>query len=370
MDYKKHLYVAILCGGGGTRVWPLSVKKHPKQFLNFYNDFTLYQEAFKKAKKLTSVDKILVITNKRYVNTVKEQTPEVVSQNIIAEPQKKNTAMAMGVAAAYAQYLDPEAILVNLYSDHVIADQQLFVQTMQSAAETAFKQDRLVTVGIVPTYPHPGFGYIKLGEKTGKVADLQVYKVQRFVEKPDVKTAKRYLATKKYLWNAGIYVWQAKKLLSEFKKLAPETAQHIFNLQRVFNKPQYNRVLEESYNSVCDDPIDIAISEKTKELSVLPGKFQWNDVGSWEVIYSLGDKDKHNNVIVHSQQAEEKHPVIFEDCENNFVYSNKQVIGVLGVKNLVIVDTGEGLLIVDKNRSTEIKKIIAKLKNNSQDKYL
>jgi mannose-1-phosphate guanylyltransferase len=360
--YLEHLYVVILCGGGGTRVWPLSITKKPKQFLNFYSNKTLYQETLERAKKLVSVDKIIIVTNKIYEEEIAKQSPDISKENIIAEPIKKNTAMAMGVAAAFIKKRDKDAIIVNLASDHVVSDLDIYFKTLHAAASVAYNDRKLVAVGIEPTYPHPGFGYIRIGSKIKDVDGLELSEVAGFREKPDVKTAEEYLKSGSYLWNANFYTWRADDILAAFDKLSPEIAQHIHKLEAAFGTNNEKETFIQEYELTPEEPIDTAISEKASNLVVLPGRFRWNDIGSWEVVYELGDKDTNGNVIVRNHEHGSDTPVILSDSRNNLVYCNSQPMGVVGLSDVVIVDTGVGILVCNRKKSNEVKKIVEELK--------
>ncbi|MGI5828454.1 MAG: mannose-1-phosphate guanylyltransferase [Patescibacteria group bacterium] len=369
-SYLDHLYVVILCGGGGTRVWPLSVTKKPKQFLNFYSDKTLYQETLERAKKLTSLERIIVVTNRIYTKEIAVQSPEIPKANVIAEPQKKNTAMAMGAAAAFIKKIDPDAVVVNLASDHVVSDMDIYLKTLKTAAKVAYEEKKLVAIGIEPTYPHPGFGYIRIGEKIRDIEGLELSAVAGFREKPDVKTAEQYLKSGSYLWNANFYTWRVDAILDAFDCFSPTIARHIHNLEKAFGSDTEEKVMEEEYRLVPEEPIDTAISEKADNLVVLPGKFRWNDIGSWEVVYDLGEKDNNGNVVVKNHDSNGETPVVMYDSNNNLVYCNNQPLGILGLNNLVIVDTGVGILVCDRKRSNEVKKIVDELKQKKMEKYL
>ena len=369
-SYLNHTYVAILCGGTGTRVWPLSVNKKPKQFINFYSDKTLFQEAVYNAQLLTTEDKIVIITNHQYVDEIKKEAPQIPQENIIGEPQKRDTALAMGVAAAYINTLDPQAVIINLASDHVVGNKQQFKKTMLVAAQVAFQEKNLLSVGIQPTNPNPGFGYIRKGEPINKVQDLPINVVAEFTEKPSVERAKQFLETGEYLWNANMYTWTSQAILSAFQTLAPELWTTIQSIQPAFNTPKLQSILEQEYQTAIKSPIDTAISEKADNLVVIPGDFDWNDLGGWQVVYEIGEKNQHGNLIIQNNNIQNKPPVISEDTSDCLIYSSNQTIGLIGVNNLIIVDTGNGLLVCDRKRSNDVKKIVENLKSNGLDQYI
>jgi mannose-1-phosphate guanylyltransferase len=370
MNYLDHTYVVILCGGTGTRVWPLSIKKKPKQFINFYSDKTLFQGALTRAKLISPPERIILVTNEKYVHELKKQAPDIPAENIIAETEKKNTAMAMGVAAGLVLRKDKDAVLVNLPSDHVVKDNEFFAETMKTAAKIAWHDKYIVTVGIQPTYPHPGFGYIKMGNQLKVENDLEISKVDSFKEKPDIETAKSYLASGKYLWNAGFYIWRADTLIEEFQTHSPDIGKHITNLSDAFGTEEEKEVLKKEYSLVPEAPVDIAIAEKTDKLVVVPGKFYWNDVGSWQVVYELGEKDHNQNVMVKSIDASNNAPVETYDTTGTLVYSHNQPIAIVGLKDVAVVDTGSGILVCKREQSNDVKKIVQSLKDKGLEEYI
>ena len=369
-EYLQHTYVTILCGGSGTRVWPLSIKKKPKQFVNFYSDKTLYQETLARAKQIVPAERIMIITNAVYKSEIRKQSPEIPQENIFAEPQKKNTALAVGVAAAMIKKRDPLGIMISMHSDHVITQIDLFCETLRIAAQVAFKQNNLVAIGIQPTHPHTGLGYIHIGEKKQEVATMPVFKVTGFREKPDLETAKQFLDTGEYLWNGGYYIWSVKSILDAFAKLDPKQFKTITAIALALGTSQQEKIIAEQYRLADDEAIDTAISEKADNLYVIPGKFSWYDVGSWQVVYELGEKDEKGNVIVSSSEAKSKAPIVLEQADKNLIYSNNQPIAVVGLSNIAVVDTGNGLLICDKNKSNDVKKVVESLHAQNLDNFI
>jgi len=369
-EYLKHTYVVILCGGGGTRLWPRSRKKTPKQFINFFSEKTLYQDAIRLAKKVAPIKKIFIITNKDYVDDIKKESPEVLKENIIAEPMKKNTALAMGVAAAYVYKKDPKAVIINFASDHTVEDLKTAVKTVFGAAKIAFEKDILVSVGIKPTFAHTGYGYIHAGKILQRISGLPVFKVLEFKEKPDFKTAKKFLAIGEYYWNANWYTWSAKAILKAFEKHSPGLYENIGRILKSIGTKKEKAVLEREYKKAKEDQIDTAISEKAKNLVVIPGKFGWNDVGSWNVVWDLAKKNGNENVIIQSSRVKKKQEVLVHDSSNCLVHYDDQLVALVGVENLVVVDTKDALLVCKKDRAQEVKKIVNELKEKRKREYL
>ncbi len=369
-SFSNHIFVVILCGGGGTRVWPLSVKNKPKQFLNFYSNKTLYQDTVERATWFAPCERIIVVTNKAYVDEIRKQTPEIPPENIIAEPEKKNTALAMGLVAAFVKKRDPQGVIINLASDHVIGNKEVFINTLLTAAQIAYEDNVLVSVGITPTFPHPGLGYIHCGEKIKEVNSLPVTKVSEFREKPDIATAEQFLSTGEYLWNANNYTWTVEAILHSFDTLAPDIAKTIHTIEAVIGTDKEAQVMTAAYSQAIEDQIDKAISEKADNLVVIPGTFDWHDIGSWQVVYDLGKKDDNGNVVVRSSESDGKAPLVVQESTNNLIYCNNQPMAVVGIDDSVIIDTGAGILICDRKRSNDVKKIVEELKEKGFEEYI
>ncbi len=368
--FKKHVYVVILCGGGGTRVWPLSVSKKPKQFIKFYSDKTLFQETVAKALKITDITKIVIITNDKYVDEIKEEVPELPLENIIGEPIKRNTALAMGVAAAFVYNQDPNGVIINYASDHVVADEKESIRTSNIGASIAWNEHKLIAIGIKPRFAHPGLGYIEKGPGIKTVEGLPLSKVIHFKEKPTVEIAQKFIDSGNYYWNANNYIWRADDILESFDKLSPGIAKFIRLMQPNLGETDQNKALHEYYPQSPEEAIDTAISEKTDNLFVIPGDFGWNDIGGWQVVYELGKKDTQENVVINSENSNRNVPVILQDSSQNLVYAGKQPIALLGVKDIVVIDTGMGLLVCDRNKSNDVKKIVERLQSEGFTDYI
>lgn len=367
MINNEHTYAVILAGGGGTRLWPKSRIKTPKQFLKLDSDDTMLQAATERAAKIVDWKKIIVVTNEIYREEVKKQLPQVLESNIIAEPRKRDTALAMLVGALYAKNLDPKAIVVNMASDHVVTNQAEFLRVMKAAVETAAEGNNLVTVGISPTFPTSALGYIKIGEDLKKLAKgLSLFKVDSFTEKPNIPTARAFIATGKYFWNANMYVWSVEALQKAFAKYFPEMYEQTKELDKL-SSSDFNKALPKIYENAETISIDYAISEKADNLVLIPGDFGWSDVGDWKVVYDLGKKDLSGNVI--AGEEKDAHVLIVESS-NNMIHTDGRLIAMVGIKDMVVIDTGEILMICPKNRTQEVKKLVNKLKEEKRQEYL
>ncbi len=367
MPNNNHTYAVILAGGGGTRLWPKSRTETPKQFLKITGNKTMMQVTAARVAKLLPWENIIVVTNKRYSEQLKKQLPEIPDQNIIAEPQKKDTALAMLVGALYAKTLDSEAVIINAASDHVLLNDQEYIRVMKAAAQVAAENDYLVAVGITPTNPDTAFGYIKAGEDLKKInSGLSLFQVDSFTEKPNQATAQAYISTGKYFWNANMYVWSAENLQKAFAKHMPEMHDLTKGLAEL--KPtKFHEALADIYEQAPKISIDYAISEKADNLVLIPGDFGWDDVGSWDTVYDLGKKDLNGNVII--SDKDQVHTIATQS-QNNLVHTNNRLIALLGVDDMIVIDTDEIILIADKSRSQDVKKIVNRLKEEEKKEYL
>jgi len=348
----------VMSGGVGSRLWPLSRELYPKQLLPLVNaDATLLQDTLKRAQSV-SAEPAWIICNQEHRFLVADQSQSfaVTPDRIILEPVGRNTAPAIAVAALEQLKTQEDALLLVLAADHAISDTQAFSNAIQQGVAAA-KAGRLVTFGITPTAPETGYGYIKQGADLGDGSAV----VSAFVEKPDLKTAQDYLASGEYLWNSGMFLFGAKAYLAELEKHAPEiygaAVKSVENAERVYGYVQLN---EAEFVSCPDDSVDYAVMEHTQLAAVVPMSAGWNDVGSWTALWDLGEKDDrgnqiHGNVIVEG------------DARNNLIRADKRLVSVLGVSDLLIVDTKDALLVADKSRAQDVKKIVSRLKAEGRE---
>jgi mannose-1-phosphate guanylyltransferase len=364
---KDHLYIVILCGGGGTRLWPLSRQTSPKQFIDLLGVETLFQKTLKRAEALVASDHIYVMTNKQYEKEVRDSAGSIPTANIIAEPQKKNTALAMGVIAGIIHAQDPDAVIINLASDHLINNLAEFNQTVMAAAEIASKGENIVSVGISPTFAHTGYGYIHSGELIEEYEGHPVYKVVGFAEKPNEVTASEYLSTKEYYWNANLYTWSTKLILNEFESLSPELYKTIKTIMSAVGTDRYTEIFEKEYATAKEEQIDTAISEKTKNLVVIPGDFGWTDIGSWNVVHDEVVKDENGNALISREEGSDWFRL---NTKNSLVSTGKKQIVTIGLENVIIVDTPDAILVAHKDHAQDVKKVVEYFKESGKDSLL
>jgi mannose-1-phosphate guanylyltransferase len=366
MNSQNHIYAVLLAGGGGTRLWPKSRNKTPKQFLKLTGKKTMMQVAANRLFKLVPWDRFIVVTNELYKNEVHQQLPEVPLENIIAEPAKKDTALAMLVGSLFAKSKDPKAVIINAASDHIVTNEKEYVKVMKASVEIASKNSQLVTVGITPTFPSSAFGYIKIGDDLGKVQGLSVFKVASFTEKPNQATARAFISTGKYFWNANMYVWSATALEQAFIDFMPDLHKITKDLVSM-NPTNFQQTLKAIYSKAESISIDYAISEKADNLVLIPGDFGWNDVGNWDVVYELGKKDLYGNVVMSDQ---ENSKALAIDSQNNLIHTNGKLIALIGLEDMIVIDTEEIIMIAPKNRSQDVKKVVERLKEEGAQEYL
>lgn len=363
----SHIYVVILCGGGGTRLWPLSRNQTPKQFIELVGSESLFEKTLARAQALVDLDHIYVMTNQDYLEDIKRLAPSLPDSQIIAEPAKKNTALAMGVVAGIIHHRDPQAVIINLASDHLIGNLTPFRSTVLAAAKIASQNQYFVSVGIAPVFPHPGLGYIHRGQKLEEVDGHLVYQVGGFREKPELSVATEYLKSGEYYWNANLYTWSTELILAEFARHSPVLSAHIQTIMAHCDQPDFATVFATEYAAAPEEQIDTAISEKTDHLVVIPGNFGWSDIGSWNVVHDEVEKDVEGNALVSREVGADW---IRVDTHDSLVSCGRKLVATIGVADLMIIDTPDALLITKKNRAQEVKKIIEELKQKGYNELL
>ena len=359
---NKHHYVVIMAGGIGTRFWPMSRTNFPKQFLDVLNiGKTLIQTTFDRFASFIPVDNIYVVTSEEYVNIVKKQLPGLPLQNILAEPSRKNTAPCIAYISFKLNQLDPQALLLVAPADHMISDNIAFTKVCFEALSFVKKHNAFITLGINPTYPNTGYGYIQYEQHS--VSD-NVYKVKTFTEKPNLELAKTFIASGEFLWNAGIFVWQVKNIIIAFEKYLPEVYD-LFNSQKEkFNTPEEQNALQEIYPFSTNISIDFGIMEKADNVYVIPSSFGWSDIGTWNSAYEHLHKDANANAIT-------GHNVMLVNTSNCIIHAPENKLVVLqGLKDFIVVDTGDVLLVCKKEKEQEIKEFVGDVKRQKGEKYL
>lgn len=356
------MFAVIMAGGVGKRFWPWSRQKNPKQFLKLFGDKALIQSTVDRLRPILKDEDIFIVTNKVQKNKIEELIPFLETDNIIAEPMGKNTAPCIGLAAVINSLKDPEAVQMILPADHLILDDEKFRDVLLKAAKVAENEECLVTIGITPTRPETGYGYIQFNESYYPDMNFDVYKVKTFAEKPDLETAKRFLESGDFLWNSGIFIWKVKTILEEIEKSLPDLYEILKKIEKSIGTEKYNSDLNRLYKQIEGISIDYGVMEKSEKVAVLKGDFGWSDIGGWEEFYRLEGKDKNNNVIIGESIA--------VDSSDNLIYSSGRLIACLGVKDMVVIDTGDAVMVCPRNKTQDIKKIVDSLSKKKKDEYL
>lgn len=351
------MFGIILAGGSGSRLWPLSRELYPKQLLNINSDRSLLQSTFERLQHFISPENIVSITNTKHTPNVKLQL-ESIAQNvsILSEPLAKNTAPAIALATKFITQKskdEKDPVIIVVPSDHLIKNVKNFVKTVESGEKLA-EQGYIVTFGIEPDYPETGYGYINVL----KQPILDGFKVKEFVEKPDEKTAKKYLEAKTYFWNSGIFMFKASVMIEEIKKFAPE----IYSVMEEADFSNSENIEYNLFNKMPNISVDYAIMEKSDKIALVKLKSDWNDLGSWQAIYDVSTKDKNNNVMIGH--------VLDEGSKNSMVYSSSKLVSTIGLENTVIVETEDAILACNKDRTQDVKKIFETLKKQNDNTHL
>lgn len=353
----------IMAGGKGERFWPKSRGYFPKQFLSLTGDGkTMLQLTAERLRPMVDYEDMFVVTNQNYVGLVREQLPEIPDENILAEPMAKNTAPCIGFAAAVISRKYRDAVMLVLPSDHLVKLEDAYTDTLSLAAKVASESESLVTIGITPTYPETGYGYIELSPGEGTSRHRGVYAVNRFVEKPDVDTAKEYLASGNYLWNSGMFVWKQSTIMKKFRELLPDIYSGIIKIGEAFGTAEYERVLADCFSGFKSKSIDYGIMERTSGIYAIPGSFGWDDVGSWLALERINAADEYGNII--------QGDAVTIDTAGSIISGGDKLIATMGIRDMVIVDSGDAILICAKDRTSDLKRVIESLKDRNRGELL
>lgn len=350
----------IMAGGRGERFWPKSRKNLPKQFISLTGDGkTMIQSTVERILPIVDMEDIYIATNRDYRDLVLEQLPLIPKENIICEPVGRNTAPCIGLGAIHIQKKYEDAIMIVLPSDHLIKYNSMFVNTLKDACEVAELDENLVTIGITPDYPETGYGYIKF--KADKYLK-RAFEVECFVEKPNLETAKEYIATEEYLWNSGMFIWKVSSIYSKFKEILPDMYNGLEKIKASFGTQEQEIALEKEYFNFNSISIDYGIMEKSSGIYSVPGTFGWDDVGSWLAVERIRKSNEYGNVVSGN--------IITVGSKNCIIEGGKKLIATVGIEDLIIVDSEDATLICDKRSANDIKKVLENLKICNRDEYI
>jgi mannose-1-phosphate guanylyltransferase len=350
----------IMAGGRGERFWPKSRKSLPKQFLSLTDDGkTMIQLTVERILPLVKMEDIYISTNRDYKELVRQQLPEIPEENILCEPVGRNTAPCIGLGAVHMRKKYEDAVMYVLPSDHLIKYTSIFLSTLTDAGEVAEQGENLVTLGITPDCPETGYGYIKFlpDQMLGRA-----FEVDRFVEKPDLETAKEYVASEQYLWNSGMFIWKVSTILKNLETYLPETYQGLNRIADAVGTEEEELVLEKEFSAFQSESIDYGIMEKAKNIYILSGSFGWDDVGSWLAVGRIKKSNEFGNVINGN--------AVTVDTKNCIIQGGKKLIATVGIEDIIVVDTEDALLICEKDSAGNIKKVLENLKICNRTEYL
>lgn len=358
---SKNTYVVIMAGGVGSRFWPYSRTEKPKQFLDALNTGkTLIQQTYERFLNVCPKENIFIVTNKKYIDLVHEQLPMVSVDQILKEPFKRDTAPCIAYACQKIYLKNNDATIIVSPSDHLILKEIEFVKVLSKAVDFASKENVLLTLGIKPTNPNTGYGYIQFDEEDTREG---VSKVKVFAEKPDLALAKNFIESGDFLWNSGTFIWKASSILSSLEKLLPDIYENIKTSSKYFYTNEEEKAVTKAYESCNSISIDYGILEKAENTYVIPADIGWSDIGTWNSLYNVYDKDYLGNAVNGNVQ-------IFDSSENIIMGDAKKMIVLNGVTNLCVIDTKDVLLITTKDREQEIKKITTDLSSKKLNDYL
>jgi mannose-1-phosphate guanylyltransferase / mannose-6-phosphate isomerase len=354
INSTTHIQAVILAGGSGTRLWPISREQLPKQFLSIDGGHTLLEATINRLQPLVSRDNVLIVTKKDYAQG--EAYHALNPYETLLEPVGRNTAPAIALAAAWLMRDGDDPVMIVLPADHVIKDSARFLQSLQQAVEAALS-GKLVTFGITPSRPDTGFGYIQAGSEQGS----NVFAVQRFAEKPDMATAERFLSDGGYYWNSGMFVWRASVILQEMATHLPEITAVLQEITTTWQGGTNIAAIVENFPRMPNISIDYGVLEKTDNVSLIPCDIGWSDVGSWDAVHEVADKDSANNTTQGN--------VIAVDCHNSLIHSNKRLVSAIGVEGLNIIETADAVLITKRGESQRVREVVDILKGNDAQEH-
>lgn len=359
----NHRYCVIMCGGVGTRFWPFSRQNKPKQFLDFFGTGrSLLQMTVDRIKPSVAPENIILVTNREYAPIIKEQLPEVKESNILLEPARRNTAPCVCWAAKHIFALDPEAAIVTLPSDHLVLKEKEFCQSIDEGFDFVEKGNRLLTLGIKPSEPNTGYGYIQQGKPDPEYEGI--FKVKAFVEKPAPDMARMFVESGEFFWNAGIFLWSARAILEAFDKFAPKIAQTLDAPDGVYATSREPEFIQRHFPDCINISIDYAIMEKASNVYVKTVEFGWSDLGAWKALYETSPRNADGNVTQNCK-------VIASDCSGTiFAEENDKIIVASGLKDYIVADTGKALLIYPLKDEQKIRNIVNEVKTHFGEDYI
>lgn len=361
----EHTYAVIMAGGGGTRLWPVSRRQRPKHMLPLIEERTLFQATVQRLEGLFPPERIFVVTVARQAEELRRQAPRIPAENFLLEPEPRGTASVVGLAAVALRSRDPQAVMTVLPSDHYIRNQDLFHLLVRIAVDVAHK-GYLVTLGITPTYPSTGYGYIQRGEPLTEEGLYPVYRVVKFKEKPDEAQAREMLRRGDHSWNSGMFIWRVEDILEEIGHHMPGLKSVLDEIAAAWNTPSRESVLQALWPTLETETIDYGVMERAENVAVLPASgLGWSDVGSWDSLFDVLLADENGNIVFSGQHMS-------LETHNSLVYGNngERLVVTIGVEDLIVVDSGDVLLICRRDRAQRVRQVVEELKRAGKTRYL
>ena len=355
------VYGFIMAGGVGTRLWPRSRRRTPKQFLDLTSAETMLQDAYERLLPVIPAGRILVGVGAEYVPIVREQLPDLPPENVVIEPEGRGTAPAIGLGALHIRRRDPDAVMVVVTADHYIGDRERFRRALMAATKVA-QQGYLVTLGITPSYPSTGYGYIRRGERLQNVDGFDVYHALRFTEKPGMAMAQAFLESGLYSWNSGMFIWRVDSIWREFARQMPALYAQLGEIERALGTPDEQAVLESVWAGVEKETIDYGIMEHACDVAVIPVCIGWSDIGCWDALAELLEADADGNVLVGDH--------VLLDTQRTLIYSPHKLVAAIGLRDMVVVETDDALLICPRERSQQVRSIVNELRARGKGELL
>ncbi len=354
----KTLYAVILAGGRGERFWPLSQPDRPKPFLNLLDPETLIEKTLKRIETLVPLERTFMVIEERHLPLVKRSLGNFPSGNLIVEPYRRDTAAAIGLSSLYLERRNPEAIMLCLPSDHYVPDEELFSHTILKALPYVKSGEYLLTMGIRPTRPETGYGYIERGDPILKDSEFAIYKVAHFKEKPNLSLALEYIKSENFFWNSGMFLWKNRLIQSLFFTFLPLLGKGLGHIRNSLGTKDEKKVLKEEYQKMESISIDYGVLEKAENVLLVPAPFRWDDIGSWASLERICTPDEKENIIIGNHKGIE--------TQNCIVYSQDKLIATIGVSNLVIVEANQRILVCTKENCGDLKRLIPLVEGNFQ----
>ncbi len=360
-----NVYAVVMAGGVGSRFWPRSREKSPKQLLEIAAKGTMIQNTVKRIESLVDSKHTIIVTNKHQKSAIVKQLPHIPAENVITEPIGRNTAPAIGLAATFIRRIDPEAVMLVLPADHIMQDEEEFRRVLSLAIWVAYESRKLITIGIHPTRPETGYGYIQVIDEEDNANPYftrGVFRVKTFAEKPNMETAIQFLTSGDFLWNSGMFIWRIDAILQEIGHLLPEIAGELEKVENAIDGDKYDHILETAYRTIRPISIDYGVMEKARDVLVIRGNFGWSDVGSWDEVCRISGKDEQGNSVTGK--------ALLQDTKNTLIHAGDKFVATIGVEGLIVIATDDAVLVCKQGQSQDVKEVVDYLRRKQMTDFL